>query len=173
MYIDDKDSALAYPRLTRTIMLITGIALGFIISGFFIMPFFATDNSMLPNIKIGNLVFILKHVSPEIGDIVLIKSPADAEGVYLKRLIAKEGDAIEIRNKVIYINNKRFRFKWKTQSIDERIFPMNFTYRDNTPSVKIKKNNFYVIGDNLDRSYDSRNFGVIPYERIIGKVIYQ
>lgn len=173
MYIDDKNRVLAYPRLTRITILIAGIALGFIISRIFIIPYVAVDNSMLPNIKIGKQVFILKNVSPEIGDIILIKSPSDTKRVFLKRLIAKEGDIVEIRNKIFYINNKRFRYKWKIQSVDDRIFPMNFTFRDNSLPIKVKKDHFYVLGDNLDRSFDSRDFGQIPYEMIIGKVIYR
>ena len=106
---------------------------------------------------------------PEIGDIVLIKSPIEPEKVLLKRIIAKEGDTIEIRNKIFYRNDKKIKFTWKTTSTDKRIFPMKFTGRDNSASFRMKRKQYFLVGDNLDYSFDSRNFGPIDEEDIIGR----
>jgi signal peptidase I len=107
------------------------------------------------------------------GDIVLMDSPVEPDRVLVKRVISGEGDTVEVRNKVLYINNKKFDMPWKNRSIDKRIFPMNFTYRDNMPVIKLSRNQYFVLSDNLDHGYDSRNLGPISADSIIGKMIYK
>jgi signal peptidase I len=150
-----------------------GIIAGFIICRIFFIPFHMPDASMEPNVRTGDMLFILKHTTPKQGDIVLIESPVEAGRVLIKRVIAAEGDTIEIKNKTFHINNSAFDFRWKTKSTDKRIFPMNFTFRDNMPAVKIGRNQYFVLNDDLDRGFDSRTLGIIPDSLIIGKVIYK
>jgi signal peptidase I len=153
-------------------------AAGGIIAGFFIcrmifMPFRVTDSSMEPNLKNGDLVIILKHSAPKRGDIVLIESPVEPGRVFIKRIVGAEGDTVEIRDRVFRFNNERFTFPWKTKSADRRVFPMNFTYRDNMPAVKIVRNHFFVLSDSLDGGFDSRALGAIPGDLVIGRMIYK
>ena len=86
--------------------------------------------------------------------------------------MAVEGDVVELRNGVLYINNERAQFKWKTISSDNRVFPMSFSGRDNMTAVKIERHFFFLLGDNRDYSFDSREFGPVPDESIAGRVIY-
>jgi signal peptidase I len=153
----------------RATFIIAGIIIGYILIRFIFIPYTISDNSMSPGLKKGELIFILKIGKPEIGDIVLIKSPIEPEKVLLKRIIAREGDTIEIRNKIFYRNDKKVKFTWKTISTDKRIFPMKFTSRDNSTSIRMKRKQYFLVGDNLDYSFDSRNFGPIDEEDIIGR----
>ena len=50
---------------------------------------------------------------------------------------------------------------------------MNFTFRDNMPAVKLSRNQYFVLNDDLDRGFDSRTLGVIPGSLIIGRVVYK
>ena len=58
-------------------------------------------------------------------------------------------------------------------SSDSRIFPEDFNHRDNMPLIKINKGEIFVVGDNYDYSFDSRDFGAISEELIIGRMIYK
>lgn len=150
-----------------------GIIIGFILCRFFFTPFTMPDSSMEPNVKTGDMLFILKHTTPKRGDIVLFESPVESGRVLVRRVIAAEGDTVEIKNKTIHINNTAFDFRWKTTSSDKRVFPMNFTFRDNMPAVKLSRNQYFVLSDDLDRGFDSRTLGVIPGSLIIGRVVYK
>ena len=171
MYLEEKNKGLALTSLAKVIIILAGVVLGFLLSRIIILPFTIPNDSMSPNLRKGDIVFILKHIPPKVGDIVLFTSPVEPDRVLLKRVIAKNGDTIEIIKKIIYKNNRKFEFSWKTLSNDYRIFPMNFSFRDNLPIIKIKPKEFFVIGDNLDYSFDSRSFGVINATMIIGKLI--
>jgi signal peptidase I len=172
MYIEEKDT-IGMPMLRRAVFLTTGIILGYILMRLFVTPYTIEDDSMLPGLSRGDLIFILKTADPGIGDIVLAQSPVESEKVILKRIIAKEGDTLEIRGKVFYRNDIKVKFIWKTLSSDMRIFPMNFSRRDNLPTVKMKRKEYFLVGDNLDRSFDSRSFGPVPEKNIIGTLLFK
>ena len=150
-----------------------GIIVGFIICRFIFTPFRMPDSSMAPNLRSGDMLLILKHTTPKRGDIVLIESPVEAGRVLIKRVVAAEGDTVEIKNKAFLINNAAFDFRWKTTSSDTRIFPMSFTFRDNMPAVKLSRDQYFVLNDDLDRGFDSRTLGVIPGNLVIGRVVYK
>jgi len=169
---DDRIDGLT--KYAKLLLCIAGIIFGFIICRiFFFEPFMAHDNSMNPNISKGDYMLILKITSPKEGDIILVKSPVEPGRVILKRFIAAGEKSIEIKNKKIFINNMEFIPKWNLLSIDKRVFHENFNRRDSMPQIKIKKGEIFVIGDNFDYSFDSRNFGVIDEKLIIGKMIYK
>lgn len=173
MYISDKNDRAGSPLPVRIIMGATGLILGFLLTRAFLTSFTVSDNSMTPAFADGDRILILKTSSPAPGDIVLFRSPSEPDRVLLKRVIAAEGDVIEVRNKVFYRNNQKMKFPWKTISSDERVFPMNFTYRDNVPAMKVGRKQYFVLGDNLDYSYDSRSFGLITGDGIIGRFLYK
>lgn len=150
-----------------------GIIAGFLICRLFFMPFHVADSSMEPGLNKGDTLIILKFGAPKRGDIALFDSPVEPGRVLLKRIAAAEGDTVEIRDRVFFVNNARFNFPWKTKSSDRRIFPMNFTFRDNMPAVKIARNRYFVLSDDLDGGFDSRTLGPVPADLLIGRVIYR
>ena len=156
----------------KIIISFSGLLAGFLISRLFITPFTLNNNSMLPYLKKGDYTLILKYISPEKNDIFLIQSPVEPDKVILKRIIALNGDTIEIKNKIIFINNIKFKME-NIKSTDTRIFPEEFTYRDNMPLIKLNEGEYFILGDNIDFSNDSRTFGVINENLIIGKMIYK
>jgi signal peptidase I len=103
---------------------------------------------------------------PERGDIVVLNPPseANADKPYIKRVIGLPGDTLEVRENGVYINGIR---------LDE-------PYLDGKPSpciensqvcgpVEIPEGSVYVMGDNRTNSEDSRYFGLVPIDNIIGK----
>lgn len=172
MDIDRKSSGLLLTTLSKVILSGTGLLAGLILVRIFIMPFTVGDETMSPNFTSGEKLFILKHVNPKVGDVVLVDSPVEEGKVMLKRIIAAEGDSVEVKNRVVYVNGAQAEYKWKTVSRDTRIFPMSFSNRDNYPIIKLKRREYFILGDNLDYSMDSRFFGVISSSRIIGRHLY-
>ena len=112
--------------------------------------------SMSPTINDGDRMVVSTDISSGINkdDIIIFKIE---EKTYCKRVLGTSGDIIEIKPKAIYVNGI---LKYKT--IDDGI--------DKKKTV-LGKDEFYVIGDNIDNSYDSRFYGTIKKEQIIGKVI--
>jgi signal peptidase I len=159
--------------IIKIISAVAGVFVGFLVCRIIIVPFSVPDNTMKPSLKKGDTVIFLKHVTPKRGDIVLIESPVEPGRVLIKRVVAAEGATMEIRDKAFFINNDRFEIPWKTTSSDTRSFPMNFTFRDNMPAVKISRNEYFVLSDNLDTGFDSRSLGVIREDQVIGRMIYR
>jgi signal peptidase I len=172
MHIDN-DNIFGLPGYAKTIIIIAGIIIGFILTRIFLfVPFLVQDDSMKPNFNKGDYVLILKILSPKVGDAVLIKSPVEQDKAIFKRLIATSGEEVEIKGKRIYINNTEFIPKDINYN-DNRIFPKKFSNRDNMDRIKLKREEIFVIGDNFDHSFDSREYGPIPVKNIIGKTIYK
>lgn len=159
--------------IIKIIAAVAGIIAGFLVCRLILVSYSVPDNTMNPNLKKGDTIIALKHATPKRGDIVLIESPVEPGRVMIKRVLAAEGATVEIRDRAFFINNDRFEIPWKTKSADTRVFPMNFTYRDNLPAVKINRNEYFVLSDNLDTGFDSRTLGVIRDDQIIGRMIYR
>ena len=173
MYIQDEKKPIARSLLVKALFLFTGLVCGLLLSRIFFQTYTITDDSMLPNLKKGDNAVILKSASPEPGDIVLVNSPIERHRVMIKRLVAEDGDVVEIKDKRFYINSAEFKFQWQVTSRDRRVFPENFSSRDSMPAVKVNNGYCFVLGDNLDYSFDSRDFGPVSEKNIIGKVLFK
>jgi signal peptidase I len=173
MYIQNGKKTITGTAFAKILFMFAGLAAGLLISRIFFQTYTVMDDSMLPNLKRGDRAIIFKAAAPGPGDVILINSPIENHKVLLKRLLAEGGDAVEIKDKIIYLNSAEFKFQWPVTLKDKRSFPENFTKRDNLPALKIDNGYCFVIGDNLDYSFDSRDFGPVKEEYIIGRVIFQ
>jgi signal peptidase I len=130
--------------------------------------------------------YLLPYTAPKRGDVIVFRYPMDISQNYVKRLMGMPGDHIRIQDKVVYLNGKPL-----TEPYVEHIFPGIEPYRDNFPSepygpvvdraVQMLKNNvvngelvvppgnYFAMGDDRDNSLDSRYWGFVPRENIIGK----
>jgi signal peptidase I len=99
---------------------------------------------------------------PHRQQIVVFRAPLPGNPDYIKRLIGLPGDQLEIREGVVYINGKK---------LDEpyRAAPPNPV--DNYGPVTVPKGEYFMMGDNRDDSYDSRYWGFVPNDNIIGTPI--
>lgn len=106
--------------------------------------------------------------TPERGDIIVLTPPSDqasADKPYIKRVIGIEGDSLEVRENVVYIDGTRITEPY----LDEGIaMPCGWRAEYCGP-IEIPEGYVYVMGDNRDNSEDSRYFGLVPIENIIGK----
>lgn len=119
---------------------------------------------MSPTLQDGDLV-IIRDSNKEIHrkDMVVFYPPkaGSTKGKkYIKRVLGLPGDTIKIYKQTVYVNGKKIKEK----------YVKNAAIGDYYPETTLKKDEFFVLGDNRCNSDDSRNFGVVKRERIIGVV---
>jgi len=114
---------------------------------------------------------VLKFASPGRGHIIVFVFPEDPSKDFIKRVIAIPGDTVEIRNKVVLINGKPL-LEAYTRFADGDAVDGFVRSRDNLPPVNVPEAKYFVMGDNRDRSYDSRFWGFVDEDAIIGKALF-
>ncbi len=129
------------------------------------------SGAMIPTLLIGDHILVNKLIyktsEPKRGDIIVYPYPEDPSREFVKRLVAVEGDVIEIREKRLYINGKEQSepYKINTDPVNSR------DQRDNFSPVTVPPGKLFFMGDNRDQSYDSRFYGFVPKNTIKGKVM--
>jgi signal peptidase I len=102
---------------------------------------------------------------PRRSDIVVLKDPRD-NMLVVKRIIAMPGQSVYLNRGKVYVDSQR---------LDETYLPDNtltFAYEKNESEFFVMgKDEFFVLGDNRNNSADSRVFGAVPRQNIIGKVM--
>lgn len=147
-----------------TLLIIVGLALlkHFV---FDILPI--KGSSMFPNFYDKDLI-VLNKLSyntdePKRGDSVVLRFPGDPDHQrYIKRIIGMPGETLAIKNGRIYINGRILFEPYLDQSL--------LTYP--ATEVKLKDDQYYLIGDNRDNSSDSRIWGTASRKDFIGKAFY-
>ncbi|UCE25728.1 MAG: signal peptidase I [Candidatus Zixiibacteriota bacterium] len=117
---------------------------------------------------------------PEPGDIVIFIFPSDGQTKYIKRCVATAGDTVEVKDKVLYVNGEEFVMPEYGKFIDTSVTgqvniqprrPGGLDSRDNFGPFVVPENSFFMMGDNRDNSYDSRYWGVVHHDLILGEAI--
>lgn len=131
------------------------------------------SGDMMNTVQIGDHIicdkFLYTHSPPKRGDLVIFPSPRDPAVDYLKRIVGRGGERLEIRNKEVFIDTIRIAEPYVHLASD-RILPKG--PRDNLAPLLIPDGHVFVMGDNRDNSYDSRFWGFVKESDIKGKAIY-
>ena len=183
-----------YSRFLFPVVLIVLILRGFVAE-----PFRIPSGSMLPTLEIGDFILVNKFAygirppvwnkkiidlsDPEHGDIIVFRYPENPSIDYIKRVVGVPGDEIAYYNKVLYINGKRIeqeplgvyqagfpnlkRFREKGEV--EHDILKNVMHPAGDFVVTVPENSYFVLGDNRDNSRDSRFWGFVPDENLVGK----
>ncbi len=119
--------------------------------------------SMEPNLY-SDQRLVVEKVSyrfhgPHRFDIVVLEMPSQGDELLIKRVIGLPGEKIDIRDGHVYINEQQLQEPFT----DDRTQPGRYG------SVQVPPLHVYVLGDNRDRSNDSRSFGPVPIENIVGR----
>ncbi|MDA8122783.1 MAG: signal peptidase I [Deltaproteobacteria bacterium] len=114
---------------------------------------------------------ILQFSSPKRGDIIVFEFPEDKSKDFIKRVVGIPGDTMEIRQKQVYVNGQPISEKY-TRFADGMTIDGFVRTRDNLPPVKVPPGKLFVMGDNRDRSYDSRFWGFVDMDAVVGKALF-
>ncbi len=127
--------------------------------------------SMEPTLRIGDFIVAnlryFKKIELKRGDLVILRSPDNPAKIYVKRIIALEGEKVEIKSKQVYINDVPLPEGYKIHLDDE--FHLE---RDNYGPTVVPYDCCFVLGDNRDNSRDSRHWDSVPLKNILGKPLY-
>ena len=196
--------------------LIYALIIAVIIRSLLIQPFYIPSSSMEPTLLVGDRLFVTKYTygyskhsfpfsppilskrimfsSPERGDVIVFKTPADNRTDYIKRLIGLPGDKIQFIDSNLYLNNSEilkskvknkntifcgdksvdvFRFEEKLPNGNtfHTVYLKDYTFQ-NSDLFTVPKDHFFFLGDNRDCSKDSRyltSVGYVHKDNLVGK----
>jgi signal peptidase I len=170
--------------------IIVALVLALIIRTFVVQAFKIPSGSMEPTLEIGDHILVNKFIygikipftsinlfpweSPQRGDVMVFIYPLEPEKDFIKRVIGVAGDTVRIVNKKLYINGVEVSDPHAVYKEDTILPGGDAQKRDNFGPVTVPKGNLFVLGDNRDRSLDSRFWGFVPLEDVKGKafIIY-
>ena len=165
--------------------IVIAVILALFIRTFFIQAFKIPSGSMRPTLLEGDKIMVNKLLygpkvpfthyrlpglrEPRRGDVIVFKYPEDRKKDFIKRLIAVGGETVEILNGNILINGSPIDGPpeiLKTYYYDRG----HYGVEGNT--VKVPEGSYFVLGDNSDSSRDSRYWGFVPKDGVIGRAIF-
>ena len=131
-----------------------------------IRNFRVDGHSMDPNLHHGQYLVVdkisyrlpLDFRPPARGDVIVFAPPTQPDKDFVKRIIALPGETIEIRQGQVFINN---------EALDESYLPRLDRY--SMPARSVAPGEYFVMGDNRGNSNDSRNWGTLTGDKIVGK----
>lgn len=142
-------------------------------SGSMRMTLIEKDRLMVNKLDYGpRIPFIHKRIKGygtwERGDIIVFIYPGDGKRNFIKRLIALEGETVEIRNGDIFINGELV----SDAKIKNRYYYNRGEFGADNQKTVVPPGHVFVLGDNSASSHDSRYWGFVPHENIVGKAVF-
>ncbi len=173
--------------------IVLAILLTVVIRGLVVQAFRIPTGSMENTLLVGDFLFVNKLVygseidigaaghrliyfrfpairEPHRGDVIVFRYPDDPSRDFIKRCVAVEGQTIEIRDKVLYVEGKAQSEPYIVHT-DDRILPKEISARDNFGPTVVPKGHIFMMGDNRDNSHDSRFWGPLALSLVKGKAM--
>src|SRR4029450_2804535 len=171
--------------------LVVALLLALAIRTFVVQAFKIPSGSMLPTLQIGDHILVNKSLygprleipltqislgqlpgirKPKAGDVVVFIWPKDRSKDFIKRVIASEGQTLEVRDRQVFIDGKAWDDPHATWVAQPRATGTGGA-GDNYGPYTVPKDHVFVMGDNRDQSYDSRFWGPVPIADIKGQAL--
>src|SRR3989338_9310982 len=140
---------------------------------FVAQPHKVSGNSMVPTFHNNDYILTDKLTyrfrTPQRGDVIVLKNPRNENQDFIKRIIGLPGETISVKDSFVYINGLEMQELYlPTETLTS---PGNFLREDE--EIKVGPNQMVVFGDNRGASSDSREWGPITKEEIVGRVIFR
>ncbi len=131
-----------------------------LIRTFIITPVRVDGASMDQTLNDGEILLLYKLANIDYGDIVVLDEEKENE-IIIKRIIGMPGDTVSIENNTVYVND---------EEIEE-----DYAYGETSDyeEITLEDDEYFILGDNRPISKDSRYFGPVKEDEIIGKVIFR
>lgn len=149
-------------------IVIAAIVVALLVKIFVVGNYWIPSESMLPTIEVHDKVVVTNFSywthGPERGDVVVFHYPLNTKKDYIKRCIGEPGEVIEFKDSKLYVNGVL---------TEEPYLPEGLEFEDFGPVV-VPENSYFMCGDNRNHSSDSRSWGFVGKEHIVGKarIIY-
>jgi signal peptidase I len=165
--------------------IVMALLLALFIRTFIVQAFKIPSGSMIPTLLIGDHILVnkltygiripfaedyaIEFQTPKRGDVVVFIFPEDRSKDFIKRVIAVGGETVEIRGKKVFVNGKSIEDPHAHFEGNE--FPGGgvLANQDDYGPKIVPENHVFVMGDNRDRSHDSRFWGYVNVDDIRGK----
>lgn len=183
-------------ELSRSFFPILAVVL--VLRSFLVEPFQIPSGSMLPTLQVGDFILVNKFSyglrlpvagtkildidDPERGDVMVFKFPVDGHTNYIKRVIGVPGDRIRYEDKTLTINGERVEkdfiaelppVELYEETISDLTHEIFVTMGKRDPRAEgeweVPPGQYFVMGDNRDNSNDSRYWGFVPEQMIVGE----
>ncbi|MGM0773389.1 signal peptidase I [Marinobacter sp.] len=174
------------------------LAVVLVLRSFLVEPFQIPSGSMLPTLEVGDFILVNKYAyglrlpvagtkilevdDPERGDVIVFRYPEDGSTNYIKRVVGLPGDRVRYEDREIFINGEKVdsRFVARLPPAELRreilgdtehdVFrTLGRTGRSGEGEWLVPEGEYFVMGDNRDNSNDSRYWGTVPDELVVGK----
>lgn len=140
---------------------------------FVAQPHKVSGKSMIPTFQNGDFILTDKisyrFGNPRKGDIIVLKNPRDETQDFIKRIIASPTDTLKIEDGSVYVNEEEVLEKYLPSGTRTRAG----SFLNEGSQITVGSNQYFVFGDNRDHSSDSREWGSVTKEEIVGRVFFR
>lgn len=165
------------PNMMREIMstlfyILIALIIFLIIRTFLFAPVSVEGDSMVPTLHDDDRLILNKVDSVNRFDIVVFHAPDDSEKQYIKRVIGIPGDTVEVQDEVLYVNGEVVPEEYLQPELfnlsESESFTEDFNLAILTGMTEVPEGQYFLLGDNRQNSKDSRYFGFVEEEAIVG-----
>ena len=163
--------------------IIIAFILAMVIRFFIVESFKIPTGSMRPTLLEGDLILVNKMIygarvpftglrlpeiqHPKRGDVIVFIYPEDPKKNFIKRLVGLPGETVEVKNGTIYINDNPL----LDPVFNQRYYYNRGEFAKEGEKITVPTDKFFVMGDNSASSQDSRYWGFLPKNKLLGKAI--
>ncbi len=163
--------------------IIIAVLLAMVIRTYLVQAFKIPSGSMEDTLAIGDHLLVnkfiygtkipftassvLKFRDPRQGDVIVFEYPEDHSKDFIKRIVGAPGDVVEGKDKKVFVNGKPYENPHEVHK-EREIIPKEMNPRDSFGPITVPPGSYFVMGDNRDRSYDSRFWKFVRRDQIKG-----
>lgn len=155
----------------QTILIAASIFL--VIYIFLFRPFQVSGESMFPTFKNGEYILTnlitLRFSDPQRGDVLVFKAPVNQEKDFIKRVIGMPGDSVLLKDGFVYVNGKKLD---ESAYLDANVRTYGGSFLREGQAIVVPQGEYFMMGDNRPFSSDSREWGFLNRESVIGRSFY-
>jgi len=156
--------------------ILIALVIAVILRVFVVQAYRVESGSMENTLQVGDFLFVNKYIyhfdEPAPGDIIVFEYPLNPTKDYIKRVVATEGQTVEVIAKNVYVDGNLVSEPVEAKHIDQRLIPAELSTRDFFGPKQVPPGQLFVLGDNRDDSKDSRFWGFVDKKAVKGRAFF-